>query len=216
MRRLILGDAVQRKLLWREIAMNRLLLPLIAAAALSAVPTAGRAQAAKFEIDPTHLSIGFFVEHIGYAKTLGMFLKAKGSFQFDEASGSLSNVQAEVETDSVFTNDKRRDSHVKGGDFLSADKHPRMLFTATAAKRTGDRTFEVPGQLELLGKSLPLTLTATWNKSAESPLPGKPYVMGVSLRGTVKRSAYGMNYAVANGWVGDDVAVMIEFEAIRR
>lgn len=192
------------------------LLPLIAAAAMFVAPASGRAQAATFEIDPTHLSIGFLVEHIGYAKTMGMFLKAKGSFQFDEASGTLSNVRAEVDADSVFTNDKRRDSHVKSGDFLSADKFPRMVFTATSAKRTGDRTFEVPGQLELLGKSLPLTLTATWNKSAESPLPGKPYVMGVSLRGTVKRSAYGMSYAVANGWVGDDVAVMIEFEAIRR
>jgi polyisoprenoid-binding protein YceI len=189
---------------------------LLVAAAIAVLPTAGRAQAAKFEIDPTHLSIGFLVDHIGYAKTLGMFLKGKGSFQFDEASGTLSNVRAEVETDSVFTNDRRRDNHVKGDDFLSSSKHPLMVFIAASAKRSGDRTFEVPGQLEMLGKALPLTLTATWNKSAESPLPGKPYVMGVSLRGTVKRSAYGMTYAVANGWVGDDVTVMIEFEAIRR
>ena len=40
--------------------------------------------------------------------------------------------------------------------------------------------------------------------------------MGVSARGSFKRSSYGMNYAVANGWVGDEVPLIIEFEAIRK
>jgi len=93
------------------------------------------------------------------------------------------------------------------------------MFTASSAKRTGDRTFDIGGQLELLGKSQPMILKATWNKSAESPMGGigrKPYVMGVSARGSFKRSAYGMNYAVANGWVGDEIPLIIEFEAIRQ
>jgi polyisoprenoid-binding protein YceI len=186
------------------------------ALALLAAPGAARAQAASYEIDPDHLSLGFMVDHIGYGKTLGMFLKGRGSYRFDEASAALSEVRVEVDTDSVFSNQRQRDSHLKGGDFLNVKEFPRMVFTAAAAKRTGDRTFEIPGQLELLGKSQPLTLQATWNKSAESPLPGKPYTMGVSAKGSFKRSAYGMSYAVANGWVGDDVNVIIEFEAKRK
>ena len=62
-------------------------------------------------------------------------------------------------------------------------------------------------------------MQATWNKSAASPLGGflsKPYVMGVSARGSFRRSAYGMSYGVANGWVGDEVALIIEFEAVRQ
>jgi len=169
-----------------------------------------------YELDPTHLSIGFMVDHIGYGKVLGLFLKGRGSYRFDEASGTLTAVRIEVESESVFSNQRQRDGHIRGGDFLNAGKYPTMVFTADGAKRTGPKTFEVAGQLELLGESRPLTLQATWNKSAESPLPGKRYTMGVSARGTVKRSAYGMNYAVANGWVGDDVDVIIEFEAIRQ
>ena len=69
-----------------------------------------------------------------------------------------------------------------------------MVFTAAGAKRTGERTFEIAGQLELLGRAQPLTLTATWNKSGPSPID-KTYVMGVSARGSFKRSSYGMNYA---------------------
>ena len=154
-----------------------------------------------------------------YAKVLGTFRAARGSYRFDEASGTLSEVRIEVDTASVFTNQRKRDEHLKGPDFLNSGEFPRMVFTANGAKRLAERRFEIAGQLELLGKSQPLTLTATWNKSAESPLGGfgrKPYVMGVSARGSFKRSAYGMNYAVANGWVGDTVDLIIEFEAVRQ
>ena len=37
--------------------------------------------------------------------------------------------------------------------------------------------------------------------------------MGISARGTFRRSDFGMNYAVKNGWVGDEVELIIEFEA---
>ncbi len=183
------------------------------------LPGAAQAQAAKYELDPDHTTVAFLVDHIGYAKILGMFRSVRGSYSFDEATATLTNVRIEVETGSVFSNQRKRDDHLKGPDFLNSSQFPRMVFTASSAKRTSDRQFEITGQLELLGKSQPLTLQATWNKSAESPLGGplrKPYVMGVSARGSFKRSAYGMNYAVANGWVGDEVPLIIEFEAVRQ
>lgn len=189
----------------------------LGATLLGALPA--HAQAQRYEIDPDHLSVGFLVDHIGYAKVLGMFRAAKGSYRFDEATATLSDVRIEVDTASVFSNQPKRDTHLRGPDFLNSAEFPRMVFTAGSARRTADRQFEITGQLELLGKSQPLTLQATWNKSAESPIGGfgrKPYVMGVSARGSFKRSAYGMNYAVSNGWVGDTVDLIIEFEAVRQ
>ncbi len=196
-------------------------LPTLAALALTALLGTGAAlaQPQRYEIDPDHLSLGFLVDHVGYAKVLGLFRSARGSYRFDEASGALSDVRIEVDTASVFSNQRKRDDHLKGPDFLNSGEFPRMVFTASSARRTADRQYEITGQLELLGKSQPLTLQATWNKSAESPIGGfgrKPYVMGVSARGNFKRSAYGMNYAVANGWVGDTVDLIIEFEAVRQ
>ncbi|MGE0429791.1 MAG: YceI family protein [Hydrogenophaga sp.] len=199
--------------------MRTLLLPLVTLCTALLATTPAQAQAARYEIDPDHLTVAFLVDHIGYAKVLGMFRSARGSYRFDEASATLSDVRIEVETASVFSNQPKRDDHLKGPDFLNSGEFPRMVFTASGAKRTAERTFEIAGQLELLGKKLPLTLQATWNKSAESPLGGfggKPYVMGVSARGSFKRSTYGMNYAVSNGWVGDEVPLIIEFEAIRQ
>jgi polyisoprenoid-binding protein YceI len=159
--------------------------------------------------------VAFLADHIGYAKVLGLFRAARGSYSFDEATAALSQVRIEIDTQSVFSNYAKRDQHLKSADFLNSAEFPRMVFTAADAKRTGDRTFEITGQLELLGRTQPLTLNATWNKSGPSPID-KAYIMGVSARGSFKRSAHGMRYGVDNGWVGDEVALIIEFEAKRK
>ncbi|MBS0427647.1 MAG: YceI family protein [Proteobacteria bacterium] len=193
---------------------RRLATGLTGWAALAALPA--RADPARYEIDPEHLSVGFLVEHIGYAKVLGLFRAARGSYRFDEATGELKDIRIEVDTNSVFSNHIKRDQHLKSADFLNAAEFPRMVFTSAGARRSAERTFEIGGTLELLGRTQPLVLQANWNKSAFSPIAKSNYVMGVSARGSFRRSAYGMNYAVGNGWVGDEVQLIIEFEAIRR
>lgn len=191
------------------------LMSMISLLSLVALAPPARAEAARYELDSNHITVAFMVDHLGYAKVLGMFRAARGSYSFDEATAALSDVRIEVDTQSVFSNYASRDRHLKSADFLNSSEFPRMVFTATSAKRTGDRTFEIPGQLELLGKPLPLTLTATWNKSGPSPID-KVYTMGVSARGSFKRSSYGMNYGVSNEWVGDEIPLIIEFEAQRK
>ena len=60
----------------------------------------------------------------------------------------------------------------------------------------------------------PVTLDVTLNKTGLYPYIDN-YVAGVSARTTIRRSEFGMTYAVENGWVGDEVEVIIELEAIR-
>jgi polyisoprenoid-binding protein YceI len=171
---------------------------------------------ARYEIDPEHLTIGFLVKHIGYANTLGFFRKASGSYNFDEPTRTVRDIRVVVDTNSVFTAHDKRDDHLRGSDFLDVKRAGQMIFSASTAKWTGEKTFIVDGELELLGKRQPLRLTGTLNKIATYPFgTPKRYVMGVSLRGTVKRSEWGMNYGVANGLVGDEVDLIIEFEAAR-
>jgi polyisoprenoid-binding protein YceI len=206
-------------ILSRSTALGSLVLCLSLAAGLGG--RAAWAEAARYEIDPDHLSVGFLVEHVGYSKVLGMFREAGGSYTFDEATGELSDVVVTIESESVFSNHRKRDEHLRSADFLNSAEFPQMVFRAGRATPVEGRRYRIEGELELLGKMQPLTLEATWNKSGEYPfggglLGGKPYVMGVSARGSFRRSAYGMNYSVDNGWVGDEVELIIEFEAQRQ
>ena len=201
--------------------LRTLAVSLLLILGLAVMSSPSRAAPAEYVLDPDHLSIGFLVEHVGYAKVLGMFRQASGSYTFDEATGELSKLRVVIKTESVFTNHRKRDDHLRSADFLNSTEFPEMVFTADRARRSGERDFEIEGQLTLLGKTQPLTLRATRNKSdtypfGDSALGGKPYVMGVSARGSFKRSAHGMSYSVANGWVGDTVELLIEFEARRQ
>ena len=175
-----------------------------------------QAAPAEYTIDPDHFSVGFLVEHIGYAKILGMFLEAEGHFIFDEEAGSLSELNIVIYTRSVFTNHKKRDNHLRGPDFLNAKEFPNMTFKGTSSEQTGDRTGQVHGLLTLLGKSFPLSLDVTRNKSGIYPFGHKKHTSGISARSSFRRSTYDMNYAVGNGWVGDEVELIIELEAIRQ
>jgi polyisoprenoid-binding protein YceI len=186
------------------------------AAALVLASAAAHAQPARYQIDPEHFSVGFLVDHLGYAKVLGMFRESSGSYAFDEKTGALSDVRLVVDARSVYTGHRRRDRHLASPDFLNAEEFREIVFTSAAAKRTGERTFVVEGQLQMIGKAQPVTLNVTWNKSGRYDLPGADaYVMGVSARGSFKRSAFGMSYGLGNGWVGDTVELIVEFEAKR-
>lgn len=180
-------------------------------------PASARAEPARYVIDPEHVSVGFLVEHIGYAKTLGMFRKVSGEYRFDEATGGLEDLRIEIDAASVYSAHDKRDEHLRGRDFLDVKRFPQLVYTATAAKRRGERDYVIEGELELLGQRRSVTLEATVNKRAPYPLALAPLrrapVMGISARGSFRRSAFGMMYAVENGWVGDEIELIIELEA---
>ncbi len=185
---------------------------------LAATPAV--AESARYKIDPEHFSVGFLVDHLGYGSVLGMFRKAEGSFAYDEKARTLSDIRIVIKTDSVFTNHRKRDEHLRSPDFLNSKEFSELVFTADGGDAISERVGKVTGQLALLGQTHPVTIEVTLNKAAEYPIGstfgGKPHVVGISARGSFKRSAYGMMYAVKNGWVGDDVNLIIEFEARRQ
>jgi polyisoprenoid-binding protein YceI len=194
------------------------LAPLAAAAliAIGVSASPAKAEPREFTLDPEHISIGFLVHHLGLADVLGMFREASGSFVYDEEANTVSDVEMTIQTASVFTNHERRDEHLRGPDFLNAKEYPTMTFTADEAVKTGENTAKLKGELTMLGVTKPLTLDVTYKGGTFYPFGDGHYAVGISARGTVKRTDYGMTYAAANGWVGDEIHLIIEFEAKRK
>ena len=171
----------------------------------------------RYIIDKSHFSVGFLVEHVGYAKTLGMFRDIDGSYIHDVTNKKINDIKIIIKTSSVFTNDDKRDEHLMSPDFLNVEKYPEMVFEATDIK-IDDNESIINGNLTLLGITKPLILTGKINKIGKYPFGGiiKPYVMGISARGTIKRSDHAMMYAIKDNLVGDEIDLIIEFEARRQ
>ncbi len=173
------------------------------------------AEPVSYRIDPEHVVVAFLVDHLGFAKVLGSFGDVSGTFIFDEDTGHVSDLAVTVGTGSVSSQHDERDGHLRSGDFLDTAAFPEMTFSAESADPASGREYEIEGELTLLGVSRPLTLNATWNKSDDYPMGRNAYAIGVSARALLDRSDFGMTYGVDNGWVGDSVEILIEFEARR-
>lgn len=173
------------------------------------------AEPARFELDPSHTTVFFTVDHIGYARTLGVFGTVSGDFMYDMDRQNLSNVQVSIDAGSVNTFHDARDGHVRNKDFLDVSNHPEITFVATGGTPTSDTGGTVTGDLTILGQTQPVTLDVKLNKAAEYPFGHKRLVLGLSLETTINRSDFGMSYAVDNGLVGDAVYIQIETEAMK-
>lgn len=191
---------------------------LAVSAATLALSGAAAAEPADWKIDAEHLSIAFEVAHIGYQHQIGLFRDAEGSFRYDPETRELTAGRVEVDAASVFTDHDERDEHVRGNDFLDVENHPMVVFEATGYTPDSgdDEGGTLAGNLTLLGQTHPVELDVTINKLAKYPFGHGKETLGISARTTLKRSRWGMDYAVSNGLVGDEVALRFEFEAIRQ
>ena len=191
---------------------RRTLSACLGLAALAASPATAAPE--RYEIDPEHTVVSFLVGHVGYASVLGVFLEFEGGFTYDRETRELSDVEITVDTASVNTFHEARDEHVRAGDFLDVEAHPAMTFTAEGGEPESETRGAVPGELTMLGVTRPLTLDVTLNKAEAYPFGHGRFALGLSLRGTLDRSDWGMTYAVDNGLVADEVELVIETEAL--
>jgi len=200
-----------------ELSLSRFLpfvpIPSLVAACLFTMPALAASE--RHALDPSHTTVAFLVEHVGFARTLGRFTEVEGEFAWDPDTRELSDVRIVVATASVATDDAARDKHVRSEDFLSVKAHPEMVFELSGPVAVDADGTRLDGTLTLRGQTRPLALDVTLNKSDTYPFGHEKATLGISARGALARSDYGMEYAVANGLVGDEVELLIETEAPR-
>ncbi|APX14118.1 hypothetical protein BWR18_19855 (plasmid) [Tateyamaria omphalii] len=188
---------------------------LAATAVFAALAASAQADMARYELDTEHTNVYFTIEHIGYARTLGIFTELEGAFSYDVETQELGEVAVTIDASSVNTFNDRRDGHVRNQDFLHVSDHPDITFVANGGTAESDVNGTVTGDLTILGVTQPVTLDVTLNKVAEYPFGHKREVLGLSMSTTIQRSDFGMTYGVDNGLVGDEVRINIETEAMK-
>ena len=167
-------------------------------------------QAADYTIDPTHSHILFMIDHLGFAKIVGLFSDFNGNLSFDTNNVPGSKLNVTIKTDSLQTQFAARDKDLKGADWFNVTEFPEMTYVGSEFVKKDERTGTVTGKLTMHGVTKPVTLNVVVNKVGQNPLD-KIDSAGFSARGTFKRSDFGMKTFL--GAIGDDVDLIIEIEA---
>ena len=165
-----------------------------------------------YTIDPVHSQPIFEVQHMGFSIQRGSFTKMSGKVVLDRA-GKKGSIDVTIDTASIRTIDPRLDANVKSENFFNVEKYPTMTFKSTKLSFDGDRVVSVDGELTLLGITKPVTLKVANVVCGEHPINKKP-MCGAEASATVKRSEWGMTYAMPRA-VGDEVRIIIPIEAYR-
>lgn len=110
----------------------------------------------EWQLDPAHSSVEFHVPHFwGLMTVKGRFRRYQGSIDLDRDPA----VELKIEADSLDTGNRRRDQHLRSGDFFDVEHHPEARFVSESAALEGT-TLRVRGQLQARGSSIPLELDA--------------------------------------------------------
>ena len=183
---------------------------LILAAAVLTLP-ANAVLAESYTIDPEHTFPHFAVSHLGFSTMHGRFDKTSGKLELDipKKTGSVEIV---VDATSVDTAHAKRDQHLKSPDFFNTGEFPEIKFKSTKVNFTGDKVTSVDGDLTIMKTTKPITLTVTSMLCAVHAM-SKKNVCGFDATGKIKRSDFGVNYALPA--VGDDIALTLEVEAVK-
>ncbi len=190
--------------------MSKLLKSIALGAAIFAAPVFSAQAAETYKFDPHHTSVIWSAVHFGASAPHGIFSNIEGDLILDEAAPAKSSFKLTIPVDKIATGIEKFDEHLKSKDFFNTDKFPTATFVSKSVEVTGAKTAKVTGDLTLVGVTKPVVLDVTLNQIAPNPMNQKK-TAGFSATTTIKRSEFGINYAIPG--VSDDVKLQIEAEA---
>jgi len=180
-------------------------LSLSASADLSDVPSG------TYTLDSSHGYITFTYSHLGFSNPRIGFNSFDTILELDSNNPGNSVVTVTIDASSVDSRVAEFNEHLNGGDFFNTSEYPTITFASTMIEATGENTFDVTGNLTILGTTKPVTLVTTINKAANHPMRNVPTV-GVSASTTLMRSEWGLGAYVPA--VSDEVELSIEVELL--
>jgi polyisoprenoid-binding protein YceI len=186
-------------------------IPMIGASTAAQAPAAAPAAAGSMtcNVDPVHSKALFRVHHLGAGQFWGRFNDVTGTFSFEPGKAEGMNFDVTIATESVDSGNDDLDKHLRSPDFFASKDFPKMTFRSTGARKTGERTYELMGDLTMRGVTKPVTASLEFCGMADM---GRGPKAGFEAQFTIKRSEFGVNYGVEKGAIGDDVRVIVSLE----
>jgi polyisoprenoid-binding protein YceI len=168
-----------------------------------------------WNIDLSHSAVHFTVRHLMVSKVRGAFTKWGAELALDDSDLTKSTVNVTIDASSIFTDEPKRDAHLRSADFFETEKFPQLTFKSTKVERDGD-DLKVTGELTIRDVTKTVVLAVTDNGRVKDPWGGTR--AGFSAHLAISRKDYGLTWNAlleAGGVaVSDKIEIGLEIEAI--
>ena len=176
--------------------------------------------AGTYRLDPSHASLVFTVDHLGFSQYTAGFDRFDATLVIDPADPVSADLTAAVEVASLDLPSPPDDflETMLSPAWLNAGRHPQITFVSDAIGLDGDDRAEVSGQVTFLGVTRPAVLSVRFNGGYAGHDMDPNARIGFSATGSLARSHFGLTIGVppegSTMGVGDMVDFRIEVEFV--
>lgn len=169
----------------------------------------------KWVIDPMHSEVQFKVKHLVISTVTGFFKSFEGTMETEGDDFENAKISFSLDIDSIDTNQAHRDTHLKSADFFDAEKFPKITFTSTSFKKTGEEDeYKLEGDLTIKGVTNKVSLDAEFGGSADDFYGNTK--AGFEVTGKINRKEFGLTWdGVTEAGaivVGEDIKLLINIQ----
>lgn len=192
--------------------------PAETTAPASVAPVAADWPSGAYRIDPSHSTVHFRVNHLGFANYTASFERFNADLTLDPADPEAAQLNATIDARSLALPNPPAGflEDMLGAGWFDTAQFPEIIFRSTRVELTGANTARVTGDFTLHGVTKPVTLDVTFNGGYAGHELDPNARIGFSARGAFNRSDFGMGFGVppegSTMGVSDRVEVIIETE----
>jgi len=170
----------------------------------------------KWAIDPTHSEITFKVKHLMISNVKGEFRTFQANIDGEDFTNST--ISANIDANSISTNNNDRDAHLKSPDFFEVEKYPEITFVSTSLKKVDDNEYELVGNLTMKGITKEIKLNTEFGGFMKDPYGNEK--AGFSINGKLNRKDFGLNWNAAleagGVMVGNEIKINAEVQFVKQ
>jgi len=171
-----------------------------------------------WNLDPSHLDVGFAVRHLMISTVKGRFGSVAGTVSVEGDDFATAKVDVSIDTASVDTREPKRDEHLRSADFFDVARFPTMTFASTRVERVTKNRYTLVGDLTIRGVTREVSLDVMSEGLVRDPWGFER--AGFTASGHLNRKDFGLTWNVAleagGVLVGDDVKLTFEVELMRQ
>ena len=171
----------------------------------------------KWIIDPRHSDVHFKVRHLLISSVTGEFKRFEGTVQSTTDDFAGARITFSAETDSVDTNNAKRDEDLRYADFFDTEKFPLLTFESSSFDHIAENEYLLKGILTIKGVSNPVSLKVMSGGQTIDMAGGER--AGFEVMGSVNRYDYGLVWALLTEAgaiiLGEEVKIHANIELVR-
>jgi polyisoprenoid-binding protein YceI len=173
---------------------------------MTALMLSAASYAQTWSVDKAHSKVGFTVTHLMVNDVDGNFKNFDATITSSKPDFSDAVFSFTAQTNSISTDNEKRDEHLKSPDFFDAAVNPTVTFTSKSIKKEGDKKFKITGDLTMHGITKSVTLEATYKGPTTNPMSNKPDV-GFKVTGKIKRTDFKLGEKFGNAMLSEEVTI---------